>query len=341
MGELQAQIDTIKTLINARLSGPFYIMASGVIPFAGNQSFAGFRATDVGMPLNDYDATPKKYVDTMVQGLDWKPSVKAATTGPGVLFSSFENGDSIDGVTLATNDRILIKNQTVPSENGIYTVNASGSPSRSLDANDNFEVTAGMAVFVSQGTVNGNTQWVLSTDDAIVIGTTALVFIQIGGSAGTSYSSLSVGTLTVTTDLLFTGGTNVQVYKSGSNQNLTNGVVATVTFQTEVTDTLNEWDTTNNIFTPTASGNYLVSYGATVVGGPAVRTSVTIWSYASGAPVAEIARIADGTLTFAGGLALLYLTAGTSYVFRVYVAGTSYYVLPGQNYTYLNIRRHF
>ena len=55
-------------------------------------------------------------------------SVRVATTANGTLSSAFANGQTVDGVTLATNDRILLKNQSTGSENGIYTVNASGAP---------------------------------------------------------------------------------------------------------------------------------------------------------------------------------------------------------------------
>jgi phage-related tail fiber protein len=102
----------------------------------------------------------------------------------GTLASSFENGDVVDGVTLVTGDRILVKNQGTGAENGIYVVKVSGAPDRAADANLSAEVTAGMFTFVSEGTTNGNTGWVLTTDDAITLDTTALTFTQFSG-AGT------------------------------------------------------------------------------------------------------------------------------------------------------------
>jgi hypothetical protein len=88
----------------------------------------------------------------------------------------------MDGVTLALGDRVLIKNQTNAAQNGIYVVKASGAPDRAEDANLSAEVTAGMFTFVSEGTANGNTGWVLTTDDAITLGTTALTFTQFSGA---------------------------------------------------------------------------------------------------------------------------------------------------------------
>ena len=124
----------------------------------------------------------KAYVDATATGLDVKSSVRAATTANLTLATGFENGDVIDGVTLVTGDRILIKNQTTGADNGIYTVNSSGAPTRAEDANTSAEVTAGLFTFVSEGTVNGNAGFVLTTDDVVTLGTTSLTFTQFSGS---------------------------------------------------------------------------------------------------------------------------------------------------------------
>jgi hypothetical protein len=162
------------------------------------------KITGLGDPTSAQDAATKAYVDTTSQGIDWKASVRAATTANVTLASALENGDTLDGVTLATGDRILVKNQATGSENGIYTVNASGAPTRALDANSSADITAGMFTFVEQGTVNGDTGWVLTTNQPITLDTTALVFTQF---SGTGTYSASNGVLLTGTNFTFAPST--------------------------------------------------------------------------------------------------------------------------------------
>jgi hypothetical protein len=138
------------------------------------------KITGLGTPTDGTDAATKSYVDSAAQGIDWKASVRAATTAD-VNFITVINGSTLDGVTLATGDRVLVKNQSTGSENGIYVVKASGAPDRSTDADTGAELTASFAVFVEEGTVNADSGYVLTTDGAITVGTTALTFTQFTG----------------------------------------------------------------------------------------------------------------------------------------------------------------
>jgi hypothetical protein len=138
----------------------------------------------------DTDAATVGQVNAIARGMDWKASVRAATTANGTLATAFANGSVIDGVTLVTGDRILLKNQTTGADNGIYTVNASGAPTRATDADASAEVTAGMTVWVEEGTTNGDKSFTLTTDNPITLGTTSLTFAQ-SGSAPASAGSVA------------------------------------------------------------------------------------------------------------------------------------------------------
>ena len=121
-------------------------------------------------------------VDAARTGLDVKASVRVATVAAGTLATSFANGQTVDGVVLATGDRILIKDQVAGADNGIYTVNASGVPTRAIDFDTSAQVSSGAFTFVEEGTVNADSGWVLSTDSAITIGSTSLLFLQFSGA---------------------------------------------------------------------------------------------------------------------------------------------------------------
>jgi hypothetical protein len=126
----------------------------------------------------------RTYVDDKVAGLSWKQAVRAATTANGTLATAFANGQTIDGVTLATGDRILLKNQSSASENGIYIVAASGAPTRATDADSAAELV-NASVYVSEGSTLADTQWTCTTNATITVNTTALAFAQLtsGGSS--------------------------------------------------------------------------------------------------------------------------------------------------------------
>jgi hypothetical protein len=149
------------------------------------------RITNMADPSSTGDAATKQYVDNVARGLKWKTGVRAATTTNGTLASAFANGQVVDGVTLVTGDRILLKNQSTGAENGIYVVAASGAPTRATDADGNApdgtsELAPGTAVSVAEGTTNGDTVWMITTNGTITVGTTATTWSQLAG--GTTYT---------------------------------------------------------------------------------------------------------------------------------------------------------
>ncbi len=134
------------------------------------------RIIDLAEPVNGTDAATKNYVDNAVQGLKAKQSVRAATTGS----INLSGTQTIDGVSLAVNDRILVKDQTNQSQNGIYIV-SSGAWSRASDA-DSWSELVSAYVWVESGTVNGDSGWLCTVDPGGTLGTTAVTWVQFSAA---------------------------------------------------------------------------------------------------------------------------------------------------------------
>jgi len=139
----------------------------------------------VATPTDAAHIATKGYVDAARQGLDVKQSVRVASTANVAITTGLEAGDVIDGVTLVAGDRVLLKNQTTASQNGIYVAVASGAASRSSDANgtaDTGELKSGTFTFVEEGTVNFDSGFVVSTDGTIAVGTDPITWTQFSGA---------------------------------------------------------------------------------------------------------------------------------------------------------------
>jgi hypothetical protein len=162
------------------------VALTGDETIAGVKTFSSFPLTPSSSPSTDYQVANKQYVDTVAQGLELKAACRVATTTAGTLASDFEDADTIDGIVLATGDRILIKDQADQTTNGIYTVNASGAPTRATDYDSSPEVQEGTSVYVVSGTVNANKVFAQLTVDP-TLGASNLVFSQVGGA--TSYTA--------------------------------------------------------------------------------------------------------------------------------------------------------
>lgn len=114
----------------------------------------------------------------------WKQPVRVATTAAGTLATSFENGDTIDGVVLATGDRILLKDQAAGAANGIYVVASSGAPARAFDMDTASEVM-GALLYVIAGTANTGKLFKNTNTTLPTLETTALTFVEFAsGAAG-------------------------------------------------------------------------------------------------------------------------------------------------------------
>jgi hypothetical protein len=236
----QSKIANLTTDLAAKLA-----LAGGTM--SGAIAMGTNKITGLGTPTDGTDAATKAYVDSAAQGIDWKASVRAATTANVTLASDLENGDVLDGVTLATGDRVLVKDQSTGSENGIYVVKASGAPDRSTDADSGAEVTANFAVFVEQGTVNADQGYTLTNNGAITVGTTALTFTQFTGLgqivAGTGLDKTG-NTLDIDSTVVTLTGTQTL-----TNKTLTSPVLTTPDLGTPTAATL-----TNATGLPVATG---------------------------------------------------------------------------------------
>lgn len=174
--------------------------AATFVTTTGDQTIAGVKTFSSNIVTSGGDCTAnneycrKSYIDAFAQGITIKPSVRVATTGAGTLASDFENGDTIDGITLATGNRILIKNQAASSANGIYIVKASGAPDRATDYDTAAEVLQGTTVSVLNGTVNNDTLWVMYENDVTTLGTDPINFTQLAAPSIGTYTTGTSGT---------------------------------------------------------------------------------------------------------------------------------------------------
>ena len=146
-------------------------------------SMSSQKITSLATPTLSTDAANKAYVDANSSGLDVKESVRLATTAGISGFPDIAGAPTIDGVTVQDGDRVLVKDQSTASENGIWTWTSSGTIFvRATDFDTNTEVTAGAFTFVEEGTANADSGWVLTTNDDITVGSTGLAFAQFSGA---------------------------------------------------------------------------------------------------------------------------------------------------------------
>lgn len=147
-------------------------------------------AADVGIDGTPASGSIKDRLDTLEQERGAKLSARVATTAAIALASQCEAGDTIDGVVLVAGDRVLVKDQAAPAENGVYVVAASGAPSRATDFDASADVTEGAFLFVREGTANADTGWQLTTNAPITIGVTSLSFSQFTVSPSAVMASI-------------------------------------------------------------------------------------------------------------------------------------------------------
>ena len=307
-------------------------------------SMQGYKLTSVATPTVSTDAANKQYVDDVAQGLNIHAASYAATTAN--LNATYNNGTSgvgatltnagaqaafaTDGTTPSLNDRILVKNQTTTSQNGIYTLTTVGSGStnwvltRATDFDSAVEIAGGDFTFVDNGTTLANTGWV-QVDEVTTVGTDPIVFQQFSG-AGT-YTA-SNGVLLTGTNFTFEprSGYGLQTGASGAEIKLATTSGLNLTTDLAVGAGLGISVLTNTVAIDTTV--VVRKYGADVGDGSATSYTIThnlgtrdvqVTVYDNSSPYAEV--ICDVNHATTNTITLLFSVAPTSNQYRVVVQG--------------------
>lgn len=248
----------------------FFIGQGGVNRLVGEADFvklSGGTLTGLltlsGDPSANMHAATKQYVDNLIQGIDAKSSVRAATTANITLSGT----QTVDGIALAAADRVLVKNQTAPAENGIYLVSATAW-TRATDADSWAELPAAFT-WVEQGTVNGDSGWLCTVDAGGTLGTTAVTMVQFSGAGsidagagltktGSTINVISSGNGIVVNadDIALTYGTGANTVCQGNDARLSDA-------RTPSAHVLNSASHTVSGLT---TGHFLKATGATTFG---------------------------------------------------------------------------
>lgn len=158
-------------------NGADFVQRDGSVPFTANQSMGNNKITNLGAPSSANDAARLVDVQNAQNGISGKDAARVGTTANITL----SGAQTIDGVAAVAGDRVLVKNQTTASENGIYVV-ATGAWSRATDATQG-NLKAGNVIAITEGASQADTLWLLSTDGTITVGTTSISWTYYGGTA--------------------------------------------------------------------------------------------------------------------------------------------------------------
>jgi hypothetical protein len=196
---------------------------------ANSVSISGGSITGLGTPSSNSDAATKVYVDNLVTGLKTRIITRVATTGNINLSNALENGDTLDGITLATGNKILVKDQTDATENGIYDVVASGAASRNTEFNTVAEL-AGQMVIVQEGSTNADKFFLCTTDNSGSIGSVNITFTvvvpsNVGDVTLNGVQTLTNKTLTspVISDVVSVSNGNINLTPNGTGKVVVKG----------------------------------------------------------------------------------------------------------------------
>ena len=178
---VDAELDGIATALSSA------VLKDGTQTVTANIPLSGYKLTGVGDPTLAQDAATKNYVDTAATFEN--TDVRCATTANITIATALNNGDTLDGLTLADGESVLVKNQTAAEENGIYVVSA--SPARDT-AFDTFDEHVGAILNVQEGTANAGLSFRNTNNTGGTLDTTGITFEAFGGAV--SRASLGLAT---------------------------------------------------------------------------------------------------------------------------------------------------
>jgi hypothetical protein len=264
-----SDIDNSAAIASTKLAdGANFIKKDGSVAFTADQSFGGNKITNVGTPTSNTDAATKAYVDSVAQGLSVKTAVSAATTA-NITLSGLQ---TIDGFALSAGNRVLVKNQTTASQNGVYDA-SSGAWTRSSDSDTGTELVNAF-YFVQNGLTQQATGWVQSTPGPITIGTTSIVFSQFSGAAeyaagnGLTKTGLTFDVGTASSSRIVVNADNIDLattgVTAGTYTKVTVDAYGRVTTAVQAT-TSDIAEGTNQYFTNTRAQNAITGGASTIV----------------------------------------------------------------------------
>jgi hypothetical protein len=281
----------------------------------GTVDVANKRITSVAEPTQSTDAATKSYVDAVKTGLDVKDSVIVTTTAN--LAGTYSNGTSgvgatltnsgtqaaitIDGRVLVVGERVLVKDQTTGLQNGFYKVTTVGTVSenwvltRTVDADEDSEITPGAFTFVEEGTVGGNNGYVCTNVGAITVGTTAITFVQFSGAG----SVIAGDGLTKNGNTLDVVGTNDRISISADAVDISSNYVGQATITTLGTIGTGTWQ--GSVIDGAYGGTGVANTGKTVTLGGNLTTSGAYTTTLTATENTSVTLPVSGTLATLGG----------------------------------------
>jgi hypothetical protein len=324
--------DGTASLSGGALTGVLSVAASTIT--VGTITITDGVVAGLEAPSQASHAANKSYVDAVANGLYWKQSVSAATTTAGTLSSSYQNGETIDGVVLATGDRILLKNQTSAVENGIWVVSVSGAPTRPIDF-----LTASnagsVAVFVQKGTLNGDMAFVCTSDTPDdVVDTNALSFTQFSGAgqliAGAALSQtgnqldveVDNSTIEVSNDALRVKASGIQTSHIADNAITTAKIANNAITTAKITDAnITNVKLANSSVTVTA-GDGMTSGGSVALGSSVtLAVNSTVVRTTGAQSIAGVKTFSDATDATSTSTGAIVVSGGIGVTKAVFAGG--------------------